>query len=56
VRLQLLPQVIAGRDPSENPIPASVSGNPAALQNAYIAGIPFNEMVLNPTWTQNPGY
>jgi hypothetical protein len=56
VRLQLLPQVIAGRDPSENPIPASVSGNPAALENAYIGGIPFNEMVLNPTWTQNPGY
>jgi hypothetical protein len=56
VRLQLLPQVIAARDPSENSIPAAVSGNAAALENAYIAGIPFQEMILNPSWTQNPGY
>jgi len=56
VRLQLLPQVIAARDPSENPIPVTISGNPAALQEKYIAPIPFREMGLNPSWTQNPGY
>jgi len=56
VRLQLLPQVIAGRDPSENPIPATVSGNPAALLQKYLAPIPFQEMILNPKWAQNAGY
>jgi len=56
VRLQLLPQVIAGRDPSENPIPATVSGNPAALEQKYLAPIPFQEMILNPKWAQNAGY
>ena len=56
VRLQLLPKVIAARDPSENAIPATVSGNPATLQEKYLAPIPFNEMVLNPSWAQNPGY
>jgi len=56
VRLQLLPQVIAGRDPSENSIPAGVSGNPTVLQQQYIAPIPFSEMITNPKWTQNPGY
>ncbi len=56
VRLQLLPKVIAARDPSENPIPSTVSGNPTLLEEQYIAPIPFNEMVLNPIWRQNPGY
>lgn len=56
VRLQLLPQIIANRDPSENSIPAGVSGNPAILSEKYIAGIPFSEMIANPKWTQNPGY
>ncbi|HWZ03228.1 MAG TPA: RagB/SusD family nutrient uptake outer membrane protein [Mucilaginibacter sp.] len=51
VRLQLLPAVIAGRDPSENGIPA---GTNAAQK--YLAPIPFGEMTLNPKWTQNPGY
>lgn len=56
VRLQLLPQVIAGRDPSENAIPATISGSAAVLQQKYLAPIPFQEMILNPTWTQNAGY
>ncbi len=50
-RLQLLPQVIASRAPSENPV------NPAVnIQDAYLAPIPINEMLKNPAWTQNPGY
>jgi starch-binding outer membrane protein, SusD/RagB family len=51
VRLQILPQVLAARAPSENPI------NPATnIQNAYLAPIPIKEMLRNPSWTQNPGY
>ncbi|MEJ0081887.1 MAG: RagB/SusD family nutrient uptake outer membrane protein [Puia sp.] len=50
-RLQILPEVIAARSASENPI------NPAtAVQNAYLAPIPNKEMLRNPKWTQNPGY
>jgi hypothetical protein len=65
VRLQILPQVIAARDtttlynggmprrPLENPIPAKYIADPS---HAYLAPIPWNEMQLNPTWKQNPGY
>ena len=56
VRLQLLPQIIANRDPGENPIPTNISGNPATLQQKYLAPIPFYDMVLEPEWQQNPGY
>ena len=51
VRLQLLPAVIAARDPSENPIPAGTN-----VANKYLAPIPFTEMTLNPQWKQNAGY
>lgn len=51
VRLQLLPQVIAARNPLENPISPSVS-----IQNRYYAPIPVNEMLKNPQWSQNAGY
>ncbi|WP_259067171.1 RagB/SusD family nutrient uptake outer membrane protein [Mucilaginibacter sp. X4EP1] len=50
-RLQLLPTIIAVRDPSENPIPAGTN-----VQEKYLAPIPYAEMVLNPAWKQNPGY
>jgi hypothetical protein len=50
-RLQLLPSIIAVRDPSENPIPAGTN-----VQEKYLAPIPYAEMVLNPAWQQNPGY
>jgi len=56
VRLQLLPQVTAGRDPGENQIPATITGNPAILQQKYLAPIPFSDMILEPGWKQNPGY
>ncbi|HVV03058.1 MAG TPA: RagB/SusD family nutrient uptake outer membrane protein [Puia sp.] len=56
VRLQLLPQVAANRDPSENPIPAAVLNDPAELQKRYLAPIPFNDLVLEPEWAQNAGY
>jgi hypothetical protein len=51
VRLQLLPQVVAARDPSENPIPPGTN-----YAQKYIAPIPSAEMLLNPQWTQNAGY
>jgi hypothetical protein len=51
VRLQLLPQVVAARDPSENPIPAGTN-----FAQKYIAPIPSAEMLLNPHWVQNAGY
>jgi hypothetical protein len=51
VRLQLLPQVIGNRDPSENPIPAGTN-----LAQKYLAPIPLAEMTLNPAWKQNDGY
>ena len=51
VRLQLLPQVIAARNPLENAINPSVD-----IQTRYYAPIPVNEMLKNPQWTQNPGY
>jgi len=51
VRLQLLPQVIAGRDPVENQIPPGTN-----ISQKYLAPIPFTEMTRNPEWTQNPGY
>ncbi|MDB4902942.1 MAG: hypothetical protein JWQ63_2223 [Mucilaginibacter sp.] len=51
VRLQLLPAVIAARDPSENSIPAGT-----VVAQKYLAPIPFGEMTLNPQWTQNAGY
>jgi hypothetical protein len=50
-RLQLLPQIIAVRDPAENPINTSVD-----IKTRYYAPIPVNEMLKNPQWTQNPGY
>jgi hypothetical protein len=52
VRLQLLPQVVAARNPLENPI--SLGGND--IQTRYYCPIPINEMLKNPQWTQNPGY
>src|SRR5258706_2942484 len=51
VRLQLLPQVIAGRDPVENQIPDGTN-----ISQKYLAPIPFTEMTRNPDWVQNPGY
>jgi hypothetical protein len=62
VRLQILPQVIAARgtgqfdnnwQPKENFIPAKYIDDPS---HAYLAPIPQNEMDMNPTWKQNPGY
>jgi hypothetical protein len=50
VRLQLLPQVVAGRDPSENQILGT------NLNQRYLAPIPLTEMTLNPSWKQNDGY
>ncbi|MFX1705941.1 RagB/SusD family nutrient uptake outer membrane protein [Chitinophaga sp. CC14] len=56
VRLQLLPKVIARRDPNEfKDLPL----NPAAVVNPgpkYIAPIPFRDLNLSPGWTQNPTY
>jgi hypothetical protein len=52
VRLQILPQVVAARDPAEPcPIPANV-----VIANKYLAPIPLAEMTLNPSWKQNTGY
>lgn len=50
-RLQLLPKIIAGRSPLENPINSSVN-----INDRYLAPIPNNEMLRNPQWQQNPGY
>jgi hypothetical protein len=51
VRLQLLPQVIASRSPSENSIPAGTN-----VTQKYLAPIPFSEIAINKQWIQNPGY
>lgn len=51
VRLQLLPKIIAERNPVENPIPAGTN-----ISQKYIAPIPYTEMVRNPAWKQNDGY
>jgi hypothetical protein len=51
VRLQMLPQVIAARNTTENSI--NTSGD---ISQKYLAPIPQNEMFRNPQWTQNPGY
>jgi hypothetical protein len=51
VRLQLLPSIIATRDPSENSIPAAVN-----VAQKYLAPIPFSELAINSQWTQNAGY
>ncbi|MCW3092970.1 MAG: hypothetical protein JWP81_4039 [Ferruginibacter sp.] len=51
VRLQLLPQVSASRDATENPIPAGTD-----FSKKYLAPIPLSEFSVNPSWTQNPGY
>jgi hypothetical protein len=51
VRLQMLPQIIAGRSPVENPINTS-----NALSTRYIAPIPAADMSNDPNWKQNPGY
>lgn len=56
VRLQLLPQVSANRDPQENQIPTAVTGNAATLQQKYLAPIPFYDINLEPGWKQNDGY
>ncbi|HEY4326492.1 MAG TPA: RagB/SusD family nutrient uptake outer membrane protein [Mucilaginibacter sp.] len=50
VRLQLLPAVVAARDPSENSILNT------DLADKYLAPIPVYEMQLNPQWKQNPSY
>ena len=52
-RLQLLPQVVAGRSTQDNPISPT---NLSKIQDKYYAPIPVNEMLKNPQWTQNPGY
>jgi len=51
VRLQMLPQIIAARNPLENPINTS---NP--LGTRYLAPIPIADMNNDPNWTQNAGY
>jgi starch-binding outer membrane protein, SusD/RagB family len=51
VRLQMLPQIIAARNPLENPINPS---NP--LPTRYIAPIPIQDMNNDPAWTQNANY
>jgi starch-binding outer membrane protein, SusD/RagB family len=51
VRLQMLPTILAARNPAENPINPNVN-----IQDRYYAPIPVNEMLKNPQWTQNPGY
>jgi len=51
VRLQLLPTILAARNPVENPINPNVN-----IQDRYYAPIPINEMLKNPQWTQNSGY
>lgn len=51
VRLQMLPAIIAGRDPSENSIPSGV-----VVANKYWAPIPYEDIILSPQWKQNPGY
>ncbi|MBE9464739.1 RagB/SusD family nutrient uptake outer membrane protein [Dyadobacter subterraneus] len=51
VRLQMLPQIIAARNPVENPIPTGTN-----ISQKYIAPIPYTEMVRNPEWQQNAGY
>jgi hypothetical protein len=51
VRLQMLPQIIAARNPLENPINTS---NP--LPTRYIAPIPIQDMNNDPNWTQNANY
>lgn len=53
-RLQLLPKIIAERNPNEIvPLSSSSAANPAPM---YLAPIPLSEMTLNPNWEQNPGY
>ena len=56
VRLQLLPQVIARRDPNEfKDLPL----NPDAVANPgpkYLAPIPFRDLNLSKGWLQNPSY
>jgi hypothetical protein len=51
VRLQMLPQIIAARNPLENPINAS-----NALSTRYLAPIVQADMNNDPNWTQNAGY
>ena len=51
VRLQLLPQVTANRDPSENQPVGTIN-----FAQKYLAPIPLAEMTLNPAWKQNDGY
>jgi hypothetical protein len=50
VRLQLLPKIIAERNPVENSIPTGVD-----VSKKYLAPIPFADLSLS-TWIQNPGY
>jgi hypothetical protein len=51
VRLQMLPQIIAARSPSENPI-----NNSNPLTTRYLAPIPLADMNNDPKWAQNTGY
>jgi hypothetical protein len=56
VRLQLLPKVIARRDPNEfkdRPLNPDAVSNPGPK---YLAPIPFRDLNLSPGWQQNPGY
>ena len=49
-RLEMVEQVVAARDPKEDPIQSK------NIRNSYLAPIPSYDMLLNPQWTQNPGY
>jgi hypothetical protein len=51
VRLQMLPQINAARNPLENPI-----NNSNPLSTRYLAPIPIADMNNDPNWTQNAGY
>ncbi|RFS26968.1 RagB/SusD family nutrient uptake outer membrane protein [Chitinophaga silvatica] len=57
VRLQLLPKVISERSKDDkveqNQLNEKYAGTPATR---YYAPIPFNDLVQNPQWNQNPGY
>jgi hypothetical protein len=53
-RLQLLPQIIAERNPNEV-VGLSASGA-ADPTTRYLAPIPLSELNLNPEWEQNAGY
>ena len=51
VRLQLLPQINAVRNPLENPINTTFP-----IATRYLAPIPISDMTNDPNWVQNAGY